>query len=100
MADDGIQYPAGFGLKDLVSYGSAGLIVLDRSSNTVIKKPFDEESVPYIDLERRIYERLAQRGGHDGILRYHGVVENGIPSNTLPTTTSDLLRESKTPRNG
>ncbi|ROT36410.1 kinase-like protein [Sodiomyces alkalinus F11] len=56
-----------------------GLVVLDASSNTVIKKPFnEEESSQYVELERRIYERLTERGGHDGLLRYHGVVENGI----------------------
>ncbi|KAL2755467.1 hypothetical protein ACRALDRAFT_2041830 [Sodiomyces alcalophilus JCM 7366] len=75
---DEIQYPSGFGLKDVVSYGSTGLVVLDRSSNTVIKKPLDQESSPYVDLERRIYERFAQRGGHKGVLSFHGVVEDGI----------------------
>ena len=78
MAHDEIQWPAGFGMQDLVSYGSTGLVVLDSSSNTVIKKPLDPEYAPHIDVERRIYQRLTQKGGHRGILKFHGVFEDGI----------------------
>lgn len=78
MVPDEIQWPDGFGIEDLVSHGSTGLVVLDSSSNTVIKKPLDPEFAPYIDIERQIYERIKLRGCHRGILSFHGVVEDGI----------------------
>lgn len=78
MSQGEIQYPAGFGLKDIVSYGSTGLVVLDAPSRTIIKKLLDHASTHYIDLERQIYERLAGKGGHNGVLTYHGVCEDGI----------------------
>ncbi|KAK4123249.1 hypothetical protein N657DRAFT_664296 [Parathielavia appendiculata] len=46
-------------MKDLVAYGIAGM-VLDSSTDTVI------------------YERFIQRGGHKGILCYHGTFDSGI----------------------
>ncbi|OBT70001.1 hypothetical protein VE03_00364 [Pseudogymnoascus sp. 23342-1-I1] len=73
MSDDEIHYPQGFSLQDLVGYGNTGLVVLDSSSNTVIKTPIDEKCTNYLTIERLIYERLTQSGGHSGILSYHGV---------------------------
>jgi serine/threonine protein kinase len=78
MAEDEIQWPAGFGMDDLVSYGSTGLVVLDSTSDTVIKKPLDPEFASSVDIERRIYERLTEKGGHKGILCFRGVFEDGI----------------------
>ncbi|RCI11567.1 hypothetical protein L249_7254 [Ophiocordyceps polyrhachis-furcata BCC 54312] len=78
MSQDEIQYPSGFGLQDLISYGSTGLVVLDAASNTAIKKPLNQAYTHYLDIERRIYERFIERGGHVGILSYHGVFEDGI----------------------
>ncbi|KAL2021761.1 hypothetical protein VTK56DRAFT_6704 [Thermocarpiscus australiensis] len=78
MAVDEIKYPAGFGLKDVVSYGISGLVVLDKASQTVIKAPLFDDCEASLSRERDIYERLTQRGGHQGILRYYGTVESGI----------------------
>src|SRR5271163_4530108 len=81
MSEDEIQYPPGFSLKDVVAWGTTGLVVLDESSKTIIKTPldsFDRERVHLISKERQIYERLAKRGGHNGILSYHGTFESGI----------------------
>jgi serine/threonine protein kinase len=78
MSDDEIHYPSGFSLRDLVGYGSTGLVVLDASSKTVIKKPIDQKFDDCISIERLIYERFAQNGGHNGVLSYHGVFEDGI----------------------
>lgn len=75
MPLDEIQYPPGFGLKDVVAWGSTGLVVLDATTQTVIKTPFDDEFGPSIQRERLIYERLTELGGHDGILSYHGGVD-------------------------
>ncbi|KAF1994491.1 kinase-like protein [Amniculicola lignicola CBS 123094] len=80
LADD-IQYPAGYGLEDVVGWGTTGLVVLDESSKTIIKTPFDpfdQDRVRFISQERRIYERLTNWGGHKGILSYHGTFESGI----------------------
>ncbi|KAL2021259.1 hypothetical protein VTK56DRAFT_7338 [Thermocarpiscus australiensis] len=80
-ADGQIRYPSGFGLGDVVSWGTTGLVVLDKSSNTVIKVPFDydsEECLLRMQREREVYERFAQRGGHEGLLSYHGTFESGI----------------------
>ncbi|KAK4033745.1 kinase-like domain-containing protein [Parachaetomium inaequale] len=70
MADE-IKYPAGFGLKDV-------------ASQTVIKTPLFEDCEHLVSREREIYERLAQRGGHEGILCYHGTVESGIQLEYAP----------------
>jgi serine/threonine protein kinase len=80
-ADDEIQYPTGFGLSDVVSWGTTGMVVLDKASSTAIKVPFDhgnKDCLLHIQRERDVYERLTQRGGHEGLLAYHGVFESGI----------------------
>ncbi|KAL2260597.1 hypothetical protein VTK26DRAFT_5346 [Humicola hyalothermophila] len=80
-ADDEIRYPSGFGLSDVVGWGTTGMVVLDKSSNTVVKTPFDhsnEECLLRMQREREVYERFKQRGGHAGLLSYHGVYESGI----------------------
>jgi len=79
--DDEIQYPSGFGLCDVVGWGTTGLVVLDKSSNTIIKTPFDsrnEECICRMLRERQVYERFTEHGGHKGVLSYHGAVESGI----------------------
>lgn len=81
MSEDEIQYPSGFGLKDVVAWGTTSLVVLDESSKTIIKTPldsFDEERVRLILRGKQIYERFAKCGGHKGILSYHGTFESGI----------------------
>ncbi|OAA69159.1 Protein kinase-like domain protein [Cordyceps fumosorosea ARSEF 2679] len=77
MASDDIQYTPGFGYKDLVACGSTGLVVLDSATQTVIKTPVGPENSAHIQRERQIYERLTERGQHQGVLSYHGEVEGG-----------------------
>ena len=69
---DEIQYTQGLGLKNIVAWGTTGLVCLDAASQTVIKIPHDENELPRASVEKPIYERFNQRGGHDGLLRYHG----------------------------
>ncbi|KAK0706283.1 hypothetical protein B0T26DRAFT_789088 [Lasiosphaeria miniovina] len=71
MSDD-VQYPTGFCLRDLVSWGTTSLVVLDNAFDIVIKAPLRSRQ------PRSVYERFAQRGGHAGLLVYHGVFESGI----------------------
>ncbi|KAI9846490.1 MAG: hypothetical protein M1837_003910 [Sclerophora amabilis] len=53
------------------------MVYLDSSSNTVIKYPHHQEEEPAIEVERRIYERFQQHGGHEGLLKYYGTFESG-----------------------
>lgn len=69
---DEIRYPEGFSLKDILAWGSFGLVCLDSTSNTVVKSAHDAQTQPFIDAEKRIYERLDERGGHAGVLKYFG----------------------------
>ena len=77
MSDD-ISFPSGFGMKDLVAYGNTGMVLFDRSTDTVIKTPHDEDSAEALPKEQQIYERFVQCRGHKGILCYHGTFESVI----------------------
>lgn len=77
MSDE-INYPTGFSLKDIVSWGSSGMICLDKPSQTIVKSPHGEENKDDIAIEKRIYERFSEHGGHEGLLHYHGPYESGI----------------------
>jgi serine/threonine protein kinase len=65
-------------LPRLVAYGNTGLVLLDRSTDTVIKASPDGGYLEAMARERQIYERFVQRDGHKGILCYHGTFESGI----------------------
>ncbi|KXX79273.1 hypothetical protein MMYC01_203966 [Madurella mycetomatis] len=57
------------------------MVVLDKSSNTVIEEPFDNsnrEGLLRMQREREVYEWFAQRCGHKGLLFYHRVFEPSI----------------------
>lgn len=56
MSDD-INYPTGFNLKDIVSWGNSGMVYLDESSQTVVKSPYGDENKENIAIEQRIYQR-------------------------------------------
>ncbi|KAK4113321.1 hypothetical protein N656DRAFT_823837 [Canariomyces notabilis] len=82
-ADDEIQYPSRFGLRDVVGCGTTGMVVLDKS-----RRPTLLSRCPLTITTRsafsacsesvEVYERFAQRGGHKGLSSYHGVFESGI----------------------
>ncbi|KAK4034363.1 kinase-like domain-containing protein [Parachaetomium inaequale] len=97
-ADDEIRYPSGFGLGDVVSWGTTGMVVLDKTSNTVIKVPFDhgnQACLLRMQREHDVYERLAQMGGHEGLLAYHGVVDSGIRLEYAPGHNLRLQLEDR-----
>lgn len=100
METDEIKYPPGFGLKDLVSYGISGLVALDKASQTVIKTPLSADCEDALARERNIYARLTQRGGHPGILRYHGPVESGIRLQYAPNGDIRAFRTFRAPKQG
>jgi serine/threonine protein kinase len=72
-----IRFPTGLKMSDCVGGGLTGMAYHDETSNTVIKFPHEGDE-PAINVERQIYERFQQHGGHEGLLRYHGPFELGI----------------------
>jgi len=60
---DLIQFPRGFEEKDIVAWGSTGLVCLDAVSQTVIKTPHDNDSCSRVQVEKTIYERFTSEAG-------------------------------------
>jgi serine/threonine protein kinase len=75
-----MNIPTGCTLEDIVAWGTSGLVFIDSLSTTVIKSPHAEDNYALInvEIERDIYERFAQKDGHEGLLQYFGPVETGI----------------------
>ncbi|KAE9982211.1 hypothetical protein EG327_005920 [Venturia inaequalis] len=73
-----LYIPDGFTISDIVSWGTSGMIFLDSASNTVVKSPLSELDRGLIEVEREIYERFTQHGGHEGLLQYAGPFGTGI----------------------
>ena len=97
MLDDEIQYPSGLDLKDVISWGTTGLVVLDESLKSTIKttiNPFDKEYICILSKERQVYERLTNRGGHKGILSYYGTFESVIRLEYAPNHSPSRLSRS------
>ncbi|KAI9805524.1 MAG: hypothetical protein M1825_000775 [Sarcosagium campestre] len=80
-----IRFPPTLSSRDIISGGNTGL-VLDL--NTVLKIPISQDDQPFIDVERRVYERLAN--GHKRVLYYHGPCHNGL---LLQRASNGTLRE-------
>ena len=63
----------------VLGWGNSGLVFLDSSSLTVIKYPLTNDYARInVEIERKIYERFTQQGGHEGLLQYFGPFETGI----------------------
>ncbi|KAF2263958.1 kinase-like protein [Lojkania enalia] len=73
-----IAWPTGFSRQDLVGWGNFGVVCLDPSTDTVVKFPHLDEHKEHIRVERAIYKRFEDRGGHVGLLRYFGPYESGL----------------------
>jgi serine/threonine protein kinase len=73
-----IRLPTGFDMSHFLGSGITSMVYLDLPSRTVIKYPHQEEEDAAIGVERRIYERFQQHGGHEGLLKYYGTFESGI----------------------
>ncbi|KAF2241429.1 kinase-like protein [Trematosphaeria pertusa] len=72
-----IRFPTGLNMLNCLGFGLTGIAYLQKTSGTVIKFPH-EGTERAIDVERRIYERFQQHGGHEGLLLYYGPFEIGI----------------------
>lgn len=75
MDTGNIEYPTGFGAKDIIAWGNTCMVGLDAVSQTVIKTPRDQTHADSLKIERRIYERFQEHGGHKGLLLYYGPFE-------------------------
>ncbi|KAF2249701.1 kinase-like protein [Trematosphaeria pertusa] len=73
-----IRYATGFDSNDIVGWGTTGMVCLDKASQTVIKTAHDQDTEDRIAVEKAIYERFKQRGGHHGLLKYYGQYDSGI----------------------
>jgi hypothetical protein len=73
-----IKWPTGFNKEDLVGWGNFGFVCLDSSTGTVVKSPHLEGEDEVIRIEKAIYERFEEHGGHMGLLRYFGPYELGL----------------------
>jgi serine/threonine protein kinase len=73
-----IRLPTRFNMTNYLSSGITAMVYLDSSTKTVIKHPHQKSEEPALEVERRIHERFQQRGGHEGLLQYHGTFESGI----------------------
>ncbi|KAI1667293.1 spindle assembly checkpoint kinase [Pyrenophora tritici-repentis] len=82
--DDLIQFPTGFGQEHIVAWGTTGLVFLDAATQTVIETPHDDDNSCRVQVEKSIYKRFDQRGGHAGVLRCHGPCELGIRLELAP----------------
>lgn len=70
MSDE-INYLTGFSLKDIITQGNSGIICLNKALQTVVKSPHKQENEDNIAIEKRIYERFSEHGGHEGLLYYY-----------------------------
>jgi serine/threonine protein kinase len=87
MTNDTIRFPPGISENDLVGRGLIGLVALDTGGSNVIKFAIDRDHQEYIDVERRVYERLE---GSVSFLGYRGQREHGI---ILEYATNDTIRK-------
>lgn len=76
--DNQIHYPSGFRFCEILEWGSFGMVLRKPGSRIVVKSPHFDAYQKFIDIERLIYERIEERNGHPGILRYHGTYESAI----------------------
>ncbi|KAI9834903.1 MAG: hypothetical protein M1838_005454, partial [Thelocarpon superellum] len=64
LMNDTVCFPPGFGWRDVISAGNAGLMV---DLDAVMKIPVRKKDQCFIDMEKQVYERLANE--HTRVLR-------------------------------
>ena len=70
---EAVRLPPTMSFADLVGAGSVGTVL---RLNAVLKVASSSRGQDLIDVEERVYERLAN--GHSGVLRYFGRWHNGL----------------------
>jgi hypothetical protein len=86
MSDE-IHYATELSLKDIFSWGDLGMVFLDQENENAIM------------IERGVYVRISEHGGHRRLLHYHGPYESGIRpefirNNTLRSLLGNLRKIS------
>ena len=69
MEDDVLHFPEGVLVDDVIGAGLVGIVALRENRKTVIKFAPSNIFQHFIDVERRVYERLNSGVQHDGPLR-------------------------------
>jgi serine/threonine protein kinase len=65
-------------------------VCLDAASQTAIKTSYNDDNRRGIEVEKQIYERFEQQGGHYGILQYHSPYDSGIHLELAPNWSLSL----------
>lgn len=73
-----LHFPHGVHEDDIVGTGLVGMVALREDCKTVIKFAPSNTFQNFIDVERRVYERLNSGAPHDGILKYYGSLDQGL----------------------
>lgn len=78
MEDDILHFPEGVLVDDVIGAGLVGIVALREDRKTVIKFAPSNTFQHFIDVERRVYERLNSGTQHDGLLKYYGSLDQGL----------------------
>jgi serine/threonine protein kinase len=90
MKDDILHFPEGVLVDDVIGAGLVGIVALREDRKTVIKFAPSNTFQHFIDVERRVYERLNSGIQHDGLLKYYGSLDQGL---ILEYACNKLLRD-------
>ena len=74
---DVIPFPLGISKDSIIGWGLVG-IVARYDTHSIIKFASKTSNRRFIEIETRIYNRLNDGEGHDGLLKYHGSSRDGI----------------------
>jgi serine/threonine protein kinase len=74
---DVIPFPPGITKDSIIGWGLVG-VVARYDTHRIIKFASTSSNRRFIEIETRIYKRLNDGGGHDGLLKYHGCFGDGI----------------------
>ena len=92
---EGIHFPSGIKMKNLVAYGNTGLVLRVGPPTLSSKVSPGEERLDAMAVEQQIYEHFVQRGGHQGILICHGtfgrLVGEGLHVHVLSYASRDAF---------
>jgi hypothetical protein len=78
MEEDILHFPGGVLVDDIIGAELVGIIALREDRKTVIKFAPSNIFQHFIDVARRVYERLNSGVQHDGLLRYYGSLDQGL----------------------
>jgi hypothetical protein len=78
MEEDILHFPEGVLVDDVIRVGLVGIVALREDRKPVIKFAPSNIFQHFIDVERRVYERLNSSAQYDGLLKYYGSLDQGL----------------------